>query len=175
MKHLLLLTVLLLPLNGFADSITARLTIQGVSSLPQIELEAIVTLEPNAGPFWWPWYTDFLSQSNGFVLTSLTGTFNGMPAVLADLPGKPSWAYGSPLGLTLGYVRWQAGGSDYWAFSEVTQFVATGLPPGGGFPVAPSLSVVPAPEPTTALMVLAGLLAGRRVLLSGLKSDRAKC
>jgi len=161
-------TVFLLSFSheALADPIMARLTIDtrpgpGEPQIPA-HLEAIITMQPVSGPFWSPWYSDFLPQANGFEILSLNGTFNGMSAELADLAGKPSWVFqGSVLspGYALGYVRWRSGGSDYWAFSEVSRFVITGLPPGGG--ISAVASVVQVPEPATAFLLAAGLALGR--------------
>ena len=156
--------LLLFSHQAVADPITARLTIDarpGPLDPPvSAHLEAIITLQPAPGPFWWPWYTDFLPQPNGFEILSLTGTFNGMPAELSDLPGKPSWAFQPGVlpsdRYALGYVRWKAGGSEYWAFDEISRFVITGLPPGGGIPVI--ASVVQVAEPATAFLLTAGLV-----------------
>jgi len=155
--------LLLFSHQAVADPIMARLTIDarpGPFDPPvTAHLEAIITLQPAPGPFWWPWYTDFLPQTNGFEILSLTGTFNGMPAELSDLPGKPSWAFQAVVPsdrYALGYVRWKAGGSEYWAFDEISRFVITGLPPGGGIPAV--ASVVQVAEPAAVFLLAAGLV-----------------
>jgi len=82
--------LLLLPLPAFADSITAQLTLKSFPAPwePQIhvQLDAIITLEPSPGPFWHSFYQAFVPNAHGYVITSLVGTFNGMPAELFVIP-----------------------------------------------------------------------------------------
>src|SRR5262245_26788001 len=89
--RLLLCLLLMLPANAFADSITLRL-IASHGGAPQHVLDAVLVLEPSSGPFWDPIF-GYVNNRNGYLVASLTGTFNGIPVTLApfDSPLRPDW------------------------------------------------------------------------------------
>ena len=172
------LLLLLLPLPAFADSITAQLTLQTFprQGEPQVflRLDAIVTLEPSAGPFWHAFYHSFVPRSNGFVVTSLEGTLGGLPAALTLAnPARPSWVEDTvfnPGHFSPGYLTFQSGGVQYAFFDEVTRYVLVGSISSVGVITAGAGAVqieqpqtfgspaVPVPEPSTVVLIAIGLL-----------------
>ena len=75
-----LLLLLLLPASGFAETLTARMVIGVIGpNGPLHQLDAIVTLQSDPGPFYISWEPN-LNITGGYLVTSLDGTFDGKPA-----------------------------------------------------------------------------------------------
>jgi hypothetical protein len=173
--------VLLFSERALADTITARLTVTGrqtqfnpgppptLTFQEVAHLDAMITLEPAPGPFWWPWFSDYLSDSNGYLVTSLIGTWsvNGRidePATLAAIdPLRPFWMHRfSEQVFGSGYLAWAtpSGGSGF--HDEISRLF---IPlPAPLFFAEGSASAVLVPESTSFSLVAIGIVGFAAVL-----------
>jgi len=103
MRHTLLCMFLLSSTPALADSLVGHVALRSLQPppgmglpLPEISLDAIVTLEPTADPVWVQRFATSFNLPGAYRITSLNGTFNGLPTVLEEF-GVPfdhifSWA-----------------------------------------------------------------------------------
>jgi hypothetical protein len=161
-----------------ADTITAQLTVRGFGGFPNFpliaKLDAVITLEPSPGPFWWPWYTDYLPEQNGYLVTSLTGTWNTVgngnidePATLAPIdPLRPYWMEGSASGdgFFSGYLAWRTP-TGFGGFHNEISRIYISFSGSPGFAEG-SASAVTVPEPLSVSLMGLGIVGvimlGRR-------------
>lgn len=154
-----------------AEPIVAHLKVNGFGGFPNFplvaQLDAIITLEPSPGPFWWPWYSDYLNDTNGYLVTSLTGTWtttlNGgivEPATLSAIdPLRPFWMHRfTEQGFGRGYLSWATPSGAGGFHDEISRLYIGFFPPPGAFAEG-SASALVVPEPAPVHLLGAGILA----------------
>jgi len=173
MRHALLCLSLLLSTPAFADTIIGSISLRTVQApgllppMPEISLDAIVTLEPTSEPVWVSRFSTFLNQPGAHRITSLVGTFNGAPTALEPwdppLEARFSWALPSSLNPTffnVGLVRFSedhvvfvdsGAGSGPLVMFEVIDGFGTRIDVGGG------ITVLHVPEPASAWLLHIGI------------------
>jgi hypothetical protein len=134
MRYSLVLLLLCLPLNAFADTLIARLTVRDsgnftccppVLTPPTHFLDSIVLLQPSSGPFLQQW--DFPPPKlfpTGYRVTFLEGTFDGEPLIID--PPVNQWLFTSSF---MGNTSWNLGNIS-WRTSTKSAVMLSDTPAG---------------------------------------------
>jgi hypothetical protein len=126
-------------------------------SLPPVDLELQLTVEPVTGTFLFPGYDVTLTATVDEIL-SLSGTLNGNPVSLAP-PGRGdgNWLYENTFGL--GWVCFTSSGEDFCMGNDNANNLLTNYSEGTFEPITwDAADPVATPEPMTLLLAGTGIV-----------------